>query len=147
MDINITVRERNHLSGVANAVRRSPDDLLDIVLDDLVDTIRHSMEGAGGGRLYMRHGVPHQASAPGQPPAIEPPGFSPTAGQLFASISKEHTSRTSGRVYTRVDYAKYLEYGTSKMKPRPFMRPGARKVRGTGAARHLSIVIHRAAAL
>lgn len=137
MDVNITVRERNHLSGVANAVKRSPDDLLDIVLGDLVDTIRHSMLGSGGGRFYP---PAHFASVPGQPPAI-------WTGQLFASISKEKTGATSGRVYTRVDYAKYLEYGTRKMRPRPFMRPAARKVRGDGAARHLSIVVHRAAAI
>jgi HK97 gp10 family phage protein len=88
------------------------------------------MKTAKTGRVYVRNGVPHQASAPGQAPAVEPMGFSVTAGQLLASITTMRTGRYSGEVFTAVEYAKYLELGTkTPMAPRPFMRPAARMTR------------------
>lgn len=93
----------------------------------------------GSGRVYtttfwtdargrLRRGrarVPHQASAPGEPPAVD-------TGLLRASIG--HTVATDaeglyaeigsgGGVAPGVKYAAYLELGTSKMEPRPYLRP------------------------
>lgn len=47
-------------------------------------------------------------------------------GALRASISKEVVRKAysvQGKVKTGIHYAKYLEFGTSKMAARPFMRP------------------------
>lgn len=86
-----------------------------------------SMKG-GTGRTYRRgKNVTHRASSPGQPPAVD-------TGRLRSSITYE--IGTQGRVLvarvgTNVEYAKHLELGTSRMRPRPFLRPALAKVKGT----------------
>jgi len=81
---------------------------------------------AGSGRTYRRGKVTHRASAPGQPPAVD-------TGRLRSSITYE--LGTSGRVLvarvgTNVNYARHLELGTSRMRPRPFLRPALAKAKG-----------------
>lgn len=87
----------------------------------------------GGGRVYttrfwrdrqgrLRRGgrrVPHQASAPGQPPATD-------TGRLLQSIHHEIHGvgqDVEARIGSDVNYAIYLELGTRYMAPRPFLRP------------------------
>lgn len=80
----------------------------------------------GSGRIYRRRGVVHQASAPGQPPAVD-------TGLLRASISHQVSEDADG-LYAEigsganpaapgVKYAIYLEDGTRHMAPRPWARP------------------------
>jgi HK97 gp10 family phage protein len=69
------------------------------------------------GRVYRRGGVEHQASAPGEAPASD-------TGRLAGSITTEYfPDQLRGRVTARTGYAAYLEFGTQRMEPRPFMRP------------------------
>lgn len=87
----------------------------------------------GGGRVYttrfwrdkegrLRIGgrrVPHQASAPGQPPASD-------TGRLMASIHHQMVGAgqsVQAQIGSDVQYALYLELGTRYMAPRPFLRP------------------------
>lgn len=69
------------------------------------------------GRKYGRH----QASAPGETPAVD-------TGNLVNSIRSELVESTdtnaTANVSTGVEYAAWLEFGTSKMKARPYMRRG-----------------------
>jgi HK97 gp10 family phage protein len=68
--------------------------------------------------------VPHQASAPGQPPATD-------TGRLLNSIGHTVGSDADGLyadVSARVAYAVFLELGTRYMAPRPFLRPALRAV-------------------
>ena len=74
----------------------------------------------------------HWSGAPGEPPAID-------LGNLRASIShnvETKNEQITGKVFpaidylaakatsgTDVEYGYYLEYGTSRIKPRPFLRP------------------------
>ncbi len=89
------------------------------------DTVT-SMEGSGGGRFYGTH----RASAPGRPPAVD-------LGFLRASIATKFGLRAymmsgmskSGILQSSSRYAPHLEYGTVRMRPRPFFRPIARKWR------------------
>lgn len=47
-------------------------------------------------------------------------------GALLASIQKSVTNNSKGivgRIWTNLFYAPYVEFGTSRMQARPFMRP------------------------
>lgn len=78
------------------------------------------------GRTYRRRGTIHQASAPGEPPASD-------TGRLVNAITTDYrlpsmrarggARELRGRVIARSQYALFLELGTQKMQPRPFLRP------------------------
>ena len=74
------------------------------------------MSGTQTGEWYKRGNVWHHASAPGEPPATD-------TGHLANSISTYSLSREQVAVSVGAEYGVFLEYGTSKMEPRPFMRP------------------------
>lgn len=57
----------------------------------------------------------HVASAPGEPPMSD-------SGNLASSIATQVDGLT-GYVFTPLDYGRYLEFGTGKMKPRPWLLP------------------------
>jgi hypothetical protein len=71
----------------------------------------------GAGRVYRRNSRVHRASAPGDSPA-------PDTGFLRQSVSHE-VSRTPagvvGKVTASAAYAAALEFGTERMRPRPFL--------------------------
>lgn len=74
------------------------------------------------GRTYRRGGVTHTASAPGSPPAID-------TGKLMNGIYVKPMGRMRKAISTGdTEYAAALEYGTSRIAPRPFMRPMALKL-------------------
>jgi HK97 gp10 family phage protein len=111
--------------------------------------VKESMRG-GTGRIYQRGNIVHQASSPGQPPAVD-------TGRLRASISVNwvgsggsgvdedgnsletpadgvnQPGSSGGRfrvvVGSNVEYAPYLEFGTRRMAARPFLRPAFDQVR------------------
>jgi len=61
-------------------------------------------------------------------PSPSPPGHAPAAptGRLRSSITHE-VEGTTGRVGTNVKYALFLELGTERMAPRPYLRPALHK--------------------
>jgi HK97 gp10 family phage protein len=66
-------------------------------------------------------------SSPGEPPSVD-------TGDLDEAIEVTRISGGEWRVQidqssTAAKYAVYLEYGTYKMEPRPFMLPAAEQVR------------------
>ena len=84
------------------------------------DAIKSVQRGAKSGTVYTRSSGQnlsprHQASAPGQAPATD-------TGNLVSSIKAE-SKGLSGRVYSDIKYAFWLEFGTLKMEPRPFLNP------------------------
>lgn len=72
------------------------------------------------GRVHpIGHRTPHQASAPGEPPAVD-------TGLLRASIRHETTvegDELAAYVGSDLKISTYLEMGTRKMAPRPFLQP------------------------
>jgi HK97 gp10 family phage protein len=84
------------------------------------EAIRSILKGPATGRIYKRRSVTHQASAPGEAPMSD-------TGTLARSvyIDDRTTSRTNLRIAVVAGsrYARWLEYGTRKMRPRPFMSP------------------------
>lgn len=77
--------------------------------------------GPKTGRVYRRRSVAHQASAPGQPPATD-------TGKLVGSVVSDGVGMAA-YVEVRSIYAKWLEYGTRRMAPRPFLIPAVERNR------------------
>lgn len=81
------------------------------------EMVRSIQSGPKTGRLYRRRSVTHRASAPGEAPASD-------TGRLVQSITTAYkTEPIQGRVNAGTDYAASLEYGTTRMEPRPYARP------------------------
>lgn len=92
---------------------------------ELVNEVRRSMASTrrDPSRVYRRGRRVHVASAPGSAPA-------PDTGRLSSSYGWRVTSLGVGwllEVGTAVEYAPHLEFGTSRMAPRPHLRPAVAK--------------------
>lgn len=73
--------------------------------------------GSRSGVVYSRGGVTSRRSAPGEPPKTD-------TGRLVSSIKK--TKFNNGFEYlvgANVIYGRFLEFGTHKMLPRPWLQP------------------------
>ncbi len=94
----------------------------------LEDAIKRRLSHPGTGRLYARGRRVHQASAPGEPPAVD-------TGHLRNSIGSEAVDQVL-RVGAAAGYAPALEYGSARpvpggvvfVQPRPFMAPAFAEV-------------------
>lgn len=67
-------------------------------------------------------GKNHVASKPGEPPNND-------TGVLKNNIETISTGPLTAEVQSKAPYAVALEYGTSKMGERPYMRPAAKKMK------------------
>jgi HK97 gp10 family phage protein len=79
------------------------------------------LSGAKSGRQYYINGARHTASSPGQAPAN-------VSGELVRSI-KVSKDKNKATVSISKNYAVFLEFGTSKMRPRPFVLPAFQKTK------------------
>ena len=88
------------------------------------------------GRLRRgRARVPHQASAPGEPPAVDYGLLRASVGHvvsvdergLYAEVGSGANPAVPG-----VEYAIYLEQGTRTMLPRPWLAPSLDAVKTSG---------------
>ncbi len=86
------------------------------------------MTGPKSGRLYPRvyaggHVIQnHVASAPDEAPAV-------LTGQLWNSFRTWRHGRDAWAVGPTAEHGMYLELGTRKMAPRPFLKPALERVR------------------
>jgi HK97 gp10 family phage protein len=111
--------------------RRFPQAARELVLQTAMEIearAKAAMAAGKSGHLYDNH----QASAPGEAPAVD-------TGTLLNSLTSELEGPGTAVVYTNVEYASYLEYGTSRMAARPFLTPAVEAVRPAflGACRDL----------
>lgn len=67
-------------------------------------------------------GKGHVASLPGEPPNRD-------TGHLDTNIEATRTAPLKAEVRSKAEYAVPLEFGTSKMAARPYMRPATKKKR------------------
>ena len=79
--------------------------------------VKRIERGPASGNVYQSSvsGRDHQASAPGEAPMSD-------SGNLAGSIATSFNG-LEGVVFTPLDYGRYLEFGTSKIKPRPWLLP------------------------
>ena len=79
---------------------------------------KQKIQGGGrGGRTYHRRSVTHQSSAAGEYPKTD-------TGQLVSSLFfRVGADKLSAFFGTKLAYGRYLEFGTSRMAPRPWLRP------------------------
>ena len=86
--------------------------------------------GPASGRTYEKYSPrrTHTASAPGQPPMTD-------TGRLVNSIEFDKLGDLTATVGSKLAYAPYLEYGTSRMAARPFFRPAIEEIRPKYMAR------------
>lgn len=86
-------------------------------------TITEMQTGPKTGKIYKKKSVTHQASAPGQYPAVD-------SGELLRSIMFDVRSmEVEVGSKAGAPYAEYLEFGTKKMKARPWLDPSVEKHR------------------
>ena len=85
------------------------------------EAIRSIQSGPKSGRTYQKYNPrrTHKASAPGQAPASD-------TGNLVSQIMSVADGKNT-LVESRAEYSKFLEFGTSKMLPRPFLFPASEK--------------------
>jgi len=86
------------------------------------EAIKSIQAGAKSGIVYEKYNPrrSHRASAPGQAPASD-------TGNLVSKIIVKQKTKNITNVESNADYSAFLEYGTSKMEPRPFMLPAFEK--------------------
>jgi len=86
--------------------------------------------GPASGRTYEKYNPrrTHTASAPGQPPMTD-------TGRLVNSIEFDKIGDLTATVGSKLAYAAYLEYGTSRIAARPFFRPAIEEIRPKYMAR------------
>ncbi len=75
----------------------------------------------------------HIASAPGEAPAIDTAALSKGVAHIISRVGKAHFSIRIGVVVQsgRSDIALFLEFGTSRMSPRPAWRPALEVLRAS----------------
>ena len=86
------------------------------------EAVKSIQTGPKSGKVYTRYNPTrtHIASAPGEAPASD-------TGNLVSKIIVKQKSKNITNVESNADYSAFLEYGTSKMEPRPFMLPAFEK--------------------
>lgn len=118
--LKVTTRvEFNHLPRIAAEMGPKVGRVVNETLLVIERSAKEEMRGAKSGRLYERAGGKmHQASAPGEAPAVD-------FGALINSIQSRMEGMTAGMVFTNMDYGPVLEFGSIRMAARPFMMPAA----------------------
>ena len=123
MNVRVKIVD-NRLNELSGQLRRLASRAVREELMAITKDVKMDMAQTKSGGLYLRSktGAPHQASAPGEAPAID-------SGALVNSIQTTMDGDLSGAVYTNQEYAMFLEYGTTKMAARPFFSSNGEKSR------------------
>lgn len=108
----------NRFPELSAELRSRAKDVVVKATRDAEAAVKQSMNEPKTGLMYGGH----QASAPGEAPAID-------TGNLVNSIQVEFQNNyETGIVYTNAEYAEALEYGGAHVAARPFMEPAAQKI-------------------
>lgn len=110
----------NRIPGVIAALNQEVADILGTEPGLMMNDIKDAMNQPHSGRIYTRGNVQHQASAPGEAPAID-------TGALVNSIQIVRTSPTVVSLQSSQPQALALELGRPEknLLPRPAWIPSA----------------------
>ena len=100
------------LTGIGEGAGKELEDIIKAELDN----------GTGTGKVYDNNDRLHRASSPGKPPKSD-------TGDLSRSVSSKKTGTGQSELRVKSPYAGALEYGTSKMKARPFIAPAVTELK------------------
>lgn len=120
MSVRVKVTRVNKSSQILKKYERTVKNIVAAGAQDVRNTAVQSIQAHGSsGVTYTKYNPKrtHTASAPGSPPNSD-------TGYLANNIHFVIDSDGLGAsVESRADYSEYLEFGTSKMRARPFMQP------------------------
>ena len=112
----MTIALQSQIPTLRATLRRRASRLVRDVRDRIVATAKISMTGPKSGRGYRRGNRTHQASAPGEAPAVD-------TGLLINSIQTAEEGDLRAVLGVGAEYGIWLEFGTRRMAPRPFLGP------------------------
>lgn len=110
----------NRLNEMARSIENGAKRILLRVAQDIETDVKYSMAAPKSGRAYQRGESVHIASAPGEAPAVD-------SGKLINSIRAEVIDSKRAVVAVTAEYGAYLEFGTRRMAPRPYLVPAAQR--------------------
>lgn len=115
MSLKMTI-DTSMMTKIRQALPEQISALLRGAANEMVSDMKMSMGTSPAGATYKHGNVSHVASAPGYPP-------NPDTGALRASINFYPESNTRVVIADGVEYGLYLEIGTERIEPRPFVVP------------------------
>jgi hypothetical protein len=110
----------NRLPALARRIPAHADAVVRDTLFDIEGAVKAAMADAKSGRVYGDH----QASAPGEAPAID-------TGAYANDVRAQPTGPARGIVGTNQEQAEVLEYGGADVAARPVWRPVVQDAEGT----------------
>lgn len=107
-----------------NADKAVDDEVLKAAIDTANIARKSIQRGVKTGITYQKYNPrrTHRASAKGEAPATD-------TGALVGSITQEKTGEAEAIVGSKIEYSKFLEFGTMQMGERPFLRPALKEAK------------------
>ncbi|MDP9350799.1 MAG: hypothetical protein M3P51_04570 [Chloroflexota bacterium] len=120
----VTIRVQfNNLTQLRGQLRREAANAVRETTLAIEAGAKERMTQPKSGRVYERPGQPaHQASAPGEAPAVD-------TSTLSNSVQSRMDGDLTGVIEVGAEQGEALEYGTERIEPRPYMTPSAEEER------------------
>lgn len=126
--MGVKVRLKFHTKEVIRSIEDTAAKRMAEATQAVRTTVLETLSGSRSGRTYRVPGTKrtYTASAPGEPPAQR---LGELRGSIEATVRGER-GKVIGNVGTRKKYGRPLEFGTKKMKARPWLRVSFEKSLG-----------------
>ena len=122
---NFNDKLNGKINDVKNQLIISIKSSCELIRSTSLDDMKNTQRNPDVAYYTYNKNIPHHPSLPGNAPA-------PDSGNLRDSVhytTEESDSIIVGRVGTDVDYGRMLELGTSRIAPRPWLKPSLDKNR------------------
>ncbi len=123
MGMEVVFEER--FDEVKRKIGKAAEDRMMEAVNEVRNTTLETLSGPRTGRTYLVPGTQteYTASAPGEPPAVQLGDLRKSVKGGIEKVGKDLV----GFVGSDLPKAPWLEYGTTKMLPRPWLRPSFEK--------------------